>query len=51
MFTKPIIQVGGSDKQEVAKEDSVETTPVSSGGEPPAGFFNSVKDFVIKKLG
>jgi DNA-directed RNA polymerase II subunit RPB2 len=51
MFNKPIIQVGGSDKPEVAKADSVETPAVSSGGEPPPGFFNSVKDFVIKKLG
>jgi hypothetical protein len=50
MFTKPIIQVGGSGKTEVTKVDSKEA-PVSSGGEPPAGFFDSVKNFVIKKLG
>ena len=51
MFTKPIIQVGGSDKQEVAKVETTEQPAVSSGGEPPAGFFDTVKNFVIKKLG
>ena len=51
MFTKPIIQVGGTSKPEIAKVDSNEKPLESVGGEPPPGFFDSVKNFVIKKLG
>ena len=51
MFTKPIIQVGGTSNSEIAKVDSNEKPLESVGGEPPPGFFDSVKNFVIKKLG
>ena len=51
IFTKPIIQVGGTSNSEIAKVDSNEKPLESVGGEPPPGFFDSVKNFVIKKLG
>ena len=56
MFSKPVIQMGGSNETTSQTPTKVEPNikPLAAPGEatePPAGFFDTVKDFVIKKLG